>query len=291
MDEAHRLLERSQYQKAGANQTREIIRAARTSVFFIDEAQQVTWKDAGSSREIERWAQRAGATIQRAVLQSQFRCNGSDGYLAWLDDVLQLRETAQDDLSGIAYHLEVFDTPTALRDRIFTLHEQGHKARLVAGYCWDWVSKNDPDAWDITFPEHGFRMQWNLNNDEGRYLEKPHSIDQIGCIHTVQGLEMDYVGVIIGPDLIVRDGHVITQPSERAGTDRSLHGYKTARKREPEAADARAEAIIKNTYRTLMTRGLKGCFLYCTDPETQAYFRERIAAAVAESHSTLTADH
>jgi len=280
VDEAHRIVERSQYQKAGTNQTRDIIRAARTSVFFIDEDQRVTWKDTGSLEQIEHWAREQGATVQRAVLQSQFRCNGSDGYLAWVDRVLHVRDTAQDDLAGIAYHLEVMDSPATLRDRIIALNKQGNKARIVAGYCWDWVSKKDPMAWDITFPEYDFRMRWNLNNDEGRYLEKTHSIDQIGCIHTVQGLEMDYVGVIIGPDLIVRNGRVITQPLERASTDRSLHGYKAARKVEPAEANARADAIIKNTYRTLMSRGLKGCFIYCTDPETQAYFREQIAAAV-----------
>jgi len=279
VDEAHRLVERSQYQKSGTNQTRDIIRTAKTSVFFIDQSQQVTWKDTGSVEDIECWARKHGATIQRAVLQSQFRCNGSDGYLSWLDQVLQIRQTAQDDLADIPYHLEVVDSPTTLRDRIIEMDQQGRKARLVAGYCWNWVSKKDPNAWDITFPEHDFRMQWNLDNDEGRYLEKPHSIDQIGCIHTVQGLEMDYVGVIIGPDLVVRDGRVISQPSERASTDRSLHGYKGARKTSPAYADARADAIIRNTYRTLMSRGLKGCFIYCTDPETQKYFRERIAAA------------
>lgn len=279
VDEAHRLLERSQYQKTGANQTRDIIRAAKSSVFFIDEDQQVTWKDKGSREEIEHWAREQGATIQRAVLQSQFRCNGSEGYLAWLDRVLQVRDTAQDDLEDIAYHLEVVDLPSTLRDRIFALDQQGYKARLVAGYCWNWESKKDPNAWDISFPEHGFRMRWNLNEDEGRYLEKAHSIEQVGCIHTVQGLEMDYVGVIIGPDLIVRDGKVITQPFERARTDRSLHGYKGARKEGPEEADAWADAIIKNTYRTLMSRGLKGCLIYCTEPETQDYFRQQVKLA------------
>ncbi|MEX2575168.1 MAG: DNA/RNA helicase domain-containing protein [Halofilum sp. (in: g-proteobacteria)] len=289
VDESHRLLERSQYQKSGANQTRDIIRAAKTSVFFIDEAQQVTWNDVGSREEIEHWAREQDATIQRAVLQSQFRCNGSDGYLSWLDHVLQVRDTAQGDLAGVGYHLEVVDSPATLRDRIVALDRQGHKARLVAGYCWNWESKKDPHAWDITFPEHDFRMRWNLDNDEGRYLEKAHSIDQVGCIHTVQGLEMDYVGVIIGPDLVVREGRVISRPSERAKTDRSLRGYKGGRKQAPEAADARADAIIKNTYRTLMSRGLKGCFIYCTDPETQAYFREQIAAALQEPQASTAA--
>lgn len=282
VDEAHRLLERSQYQKNGAHQIRDIIHATRTSVFFIDEAQQVTWKDMGTPDEIAFWAKRENAVIHRAVLASQFRCNGSDGYLAWLDRVLGVQETAQDDLTGIQYQLEVLDSPTALRDRIFALNREGHKARLVAGYCWDWVSKKNPEANDICFPEHDFAMQWNLNEDEGRYLEKKHSVDQIGCIHTVQGLEMDYVGVIIGPDLVVRKGRVVSQTHERARTDRSLHGYKGALKESPDEATARADRIIKNTYRTLMSRGMKGCFIYCTDPETREYFREQVALAHAD---------
>lgn len=286
VDEAHRLLERSQYQKAGTIQTRDLIRTAKTSVFFIDEAQQVTWKDKGSRAEIEYWARKEGATIQRAMLQSQFRCNGSDGYLAWLDRVLQVHETAQDDLSGIAYRLEVIDSPAVLRNRIAALDQLGYKSRLVAGYCWDWVSKKDPDAWDIVLPEYDFRMRWNLNDDEGRYLEMPHSIEQVGCIHTVQGLEMDYVGVIIGPDLVVREGLVVTRPSERAQTDRSLHGYKLARASAADAADARVDMIIKNTYRTLMSRGLKGCFIYCTDPETRDYFRQHVAVALGAKQPT-----
>ncbi|MEA5446871.1 DNA/RNA helicase domain-containing protein [Gammaproteobacteria bacterium AB-CW1] len=280
VDEAHRLVERGQYQKSGVNQTRDIIRAAKTVVFFVDEAQQVTWKDAGSRGEIEHWAKQLGATIHHADLKSQFRCNGSDGYLSWLDRVLGVHDTAQDDLAGIDYDLAVVDSPSELRERIALLNRSGHKARLVAGYCWDWKSKKDPDAWDITFPEDGFAMQWNLSNDEGRYIEKAESIDQIGCIHTVQGLEMDYVGVIIGPDLVVRDRCVVTQPEMRARTDKSLHGYIKHRNEAPKSADARADAIIKNTYRVLLSRGLKGCFIYCADGETQEYFRQQITVAL-----------
>jgi len=282
IDEAHRIVEKDRYAgAAGENQIKEMIRAARASIFFIDPAQQVTWQDIGSVPEVERWAADQGATVHRAVLQSQFRCNGSDGYLAWLDRVLQIRDTAQEDLGGLDYRLEVVDDPNTLRDRIRAADAAGRRARLVAGYCWDWASKKDPDAYDIVFPEHGFAMQWNLADDGPLYLEKEGSVDQVGCIHTVQGLELDLVGVIIGPDLVVRNGRVMTRPDERAGTDRSLRGYKKARKADPAEAEVRADAIIKHTYRTLMSRGLKGCLIYCTDPETQAYFKEQVARAMA----------
>ncbi|AUB78154.1 AAA family ATPase [Spiribacter roseus] len=281
VDEGHRIKERSQYQKAGTNQTRDIIRAAKASIFFIDEDQQVTWQDAGSIAEIQRWAAQAGATVQRMVLQSQFRCNGSDGYLAWLDQLLGIRPTAQDDLEGVPYHFEVVDAPDELQRRVVELDRAGSKARVVAGYCWDWVSKKTPGVADIEFADAGFAMAWNLDEDEGRYLERAHSIDQVGCIHTVQGLEMDYVGVIIGPDLVVRNGEIVTQPAERAKTDRSLRGYKTLFNTDRAEATARADRIIRNTYRTLMSRGMKGCLVYCTDAETQAWFQARAAEAIA----------
>jgi DUF2075 family protein len=211
--------------------------------------------------------------------------------LAWLDHVLQIRETAQDDFGDVDYQLEVVDSPTELRDRIIAANAQTRKARLVAGYCWDWVSKNkDPNAFDIEFEEHGFAMQWNLNDDGGLWLEKDHSIDQVGCIHTVQGLELDVVGVIIGPDLVVRNGRVTTRPEYRARMDKSLSGYKKTRKEDPEQADRKVDRIIRNTYRTLMSRGLRGCLIWCTDPETQAYFEEQVGLAMAASEAQREGD-
>ncbi len=118
-------------------------------------------------------------------------------------------------------------------------------------------------------------MRWNLASDGNLWILAPESVNEVGCIHTCQGLEMDYVGVIVGPDLIVRDGKVITNPERRAKTDSSLKGYKKYFKDDPEAAAKKADAIIKNTYRTLMTRGMKGCYVYFTDQETAEYFKAR----------------
>jgi len=119
-------------------------------------------------------------------------------------------------------------------------------------------------------------MKWNLDTDGSLYLISPNSVNEIGCIHTCQGLELEYVGVIIGPDLIVRDGKVLTIPKNRAKTDKSLSGYQRDYKEDKEFAEQKADSIIKNTYKTLMTRGLKGCYIYCTDKETRDYFKDRL---------------
>ena len=275
VDEAHRVNERSgMFSHLGENQVKEIIEAAKLSIFFLDEDQRVTWKDIGSREEVEKWAEGAGATIHYAALRSQFRCNGSDGYLAWLDQALQIRETANTDLSELGYSIQVVDSPIELRDRIFEHNIEANRARLLAGYCWDWVSKKDPKLRDIKFPAYDFSMRWNLDKDGMLWLLQPNSVHEIGCIHTCQGLELDYVGVIIGPDLIVRDGRIITQPEERSKNDSSIKGYKKAHKEDPDAADAKAEAIIKNTYKTLLSRGMKGCYIWCTDQETNEYFKD-----------------
>ena len=95
---------------------------------------------------------------------------------------------------------------------------------MVAGYCWDWRSKKDPRAWDVELPEHDFRMRWNLTKHGNGWLAHPDSIEEIGCIHTCQGLEVDYAGVVIGPDLVVRDGALVTDASARSSHDRSIRG-------------------------------------------------------------------
>lgn len=279
VDEAHRLNEKSgMYQHLGENQIKEIIGATKFSVFFIDEDQRVTFRDIGEKEEIRRWADHAGANVYELALESQFRCNGSDGYLAWIDNVLQVRQTANGSLEGIDYDFRVFDSPTELRDAIFTKNQINNKARLVAGYCWDWVSKKKGNALarDIVFPEHDFAMKWNLDSHGSLWILQPESVTEVGCIHTCQGLEIDYVGVIIGPDLVVRGGKVVTDATKRAKTDSSIKGYKKMLRTHPEAARGKADRIIKNTYRTLMTRGAKGCYLYCTDRETREWFMHAI---------------
>ena len=276
VDEAHRLNEKSGlYGNQGEHQVKEIMQAGRLSVFFVDEAQRVTLKDVGTRAEIRRWAERLNAEVTELQLASQFRCGGSDGYLAFVDHLLQIRETANDAVESIDYDIQVMDSPHAVRQAVLA-HNANNRARMVAGYCWDWNSKKEPAAMDIELPEHDFAAQWNLTKDGSLWALAEHSVEQVGCIHTIQGLELDYVGVIIGPDLVVRDGEIQTDGRKRSSMDRSVRGIRKLYKEDPETARRQADEIIKNTYRTLLTRGMKGCFVFCTDPETNAWFRQQI---------------
>lgn len=284
VDEAHRLNEKSgMFQNLGVNQIKELIESATLSIFFIDENQRVTLKDIGRKENVRHWAVTCGAAVTELSLESQFRCNGSDGYLSWVDHTLGIRPTANPTMRGVNYEFSVCSSPNELRERILEKNKLRNKARLVAGYCWDWTSKRNTNASDIIIPEHNFKAKWNLSTDGSLWILKPESVSEIGCIHTCQGLELDYVGVLIGPDFIVRDGVVQTDPTKRSKMDSSIKGYKKLLKVSPLEATEQAAEIIKNTYRTLMTRGQKGCFVFSVDPETNQFLKDAaLGATVSE---------
>jgi DUF2075 family protein len=148
---------------------------------------------------------------------------------------------------------------------------------MVAGYCWNWVSKKERSRDDIVIPEFGYSAKWNLESyGNSAWIIDSQSVNEVGCIHTCQGLELDYVGVIVGPDLLWKSNELRTVPSARAQTDKSLHGFKKELKENPPVAEVKADEIIRNTYRTLMSRGMKGCYVYFTDPATADYFRSQL---------------
>lgn len=276
VDEAHRLNQKSgMFQNLGENQIKEIINASRVSVFFIDEDQIVTTKDFGSIKEIETQAKLLGSKVFKGddyKLISQFRCNGSDGYIAFLDHILGIRDTANYDGFEMDYDLRIYDDPNQMRDDLRALNHQNNKARMIAGYCYEWVSTKDINQYDIEL-ENDFKARWNFSNTQTWAIDED-SFEQVGCIHTSQGLEFDYVGIIVGKDLLYRDNEVITDYKARAKTDASLKGIKSSKNYEL------ADKIIRNTYKTLMSRGQKGCYLYIEDSEMRNYFRRIIKSTI-----------
>jgi len=277
IDEAHRLNEKSgMFRNQGENQVKELVHTAQTSVFFVDEDQKIHIHDIGDTEEIEYWAKKHDAHIINLELESQFRCGGSDGYLAWVDNTLDIKNTANYDLSDIQYDFRIFDDPEEMRKAIFKVNMTNNKSRLLAGYCWDWESKKNPLAYDIHFDEFNFKMRWNLSDDGMLWILKEDSINEIGCIHTCQGLELDYAGIIIGPDIRYENGKIVTNVLERSKNDRTVFGIKKMLKEDETSALELSDSIIKNTYRTLMTRGMKGCFVYCVDPSLRDHLKSAL---------------
>ena len=270
VDEAHRLVKKMYGDWNGENQVKECINASLLTIFMLDEDQAVTTKDIGSFQEISKWCKALGSTIimrEETKLVSQFRCNGSDAYIQFIDHLLQRgKETLPVSLSELNYDFRIFDDPVQMRDALREENAIDNKARMVAGYCYDWNVKNGRGDIDIDLPG-GFQAKWNLANDK-IWAINPRSFEEVGCIHTAQGLEFNYVGVLIGKDLTYNktSGRVVTNKLAISKDDKSS-GIRSA-------SDEDARRLILNTYKTLLTRGQKGCFVYCENEELREYFKK-----------------
>ncbi|MDQ0378027.1 DNA/RNA helicase domain-containing protein [Amycolatopsis thermophila] len=284
-DEAHRIRETSvnRYtkrhlrEKAG-RQVDELINAASVPVFLLDENQTVRPGEMGSLAEITAAAEHLGCRLEVVHLDGQFRCGGSDAFDTWVARLLGLDRLPPVPWSKLAgdddFTLASATTPSALeawlRQR---MDDHGGTGRLSAGYCWPW---SDP----ATGPEGkhlvddvvigGWRRPWNAKPGR-RVPDAPESyywasdergFGQVGCIYTAQGFEYDWSGVIFGPDFVVRDGRWVAR--------REYSHDPSARK----AGDLEFGRLVRNTYKVLLTRGMRGTCVYSVDAETQAFLEE-----------------
>ena len=271
VDEAHRLVKRMFQDWGGENQVKECINASLLTIFLLDEDQAVTTKDIGSVGEVRYWCEQLGSRLiisDETKLVSQFRCNGSDSYIQFIDELLQRNEESIPiDLSDLNFEFRVFDNPNEMRDALREKNMINNKARMVAGYCYDWNVKHHRGEWDLML-EDGFVAKWNLENDK-IWAINSKSFEEVGCIHTAQGLEFDYVGVFIGRDLRFNPTTMRIETDRTAiSKDDGSSGIRTA---PPEVA----HRLILNTYKTLLTRGQKGCYVYCEDPNLRKYLMAR----------------
>ena len=282
IDEAHRMTMSSNTQYTPANkrtdltQVETLIRAAKISVFFIDDKQAIRGVEIGSSELIRHYAKMQNAIIEEVQLVSQFRCNGSDNYLDWLEQILYNKKT-NFSFSEDEYEFKIFDSPTELYQAIKEKDAKAKTtARLCAGFCWPWSNSLAPDG-DLPKDVHigDFAMPWEtkdtINNVPPGYVKwyewayKPEGIKQVGCIYTAQGFEFDYIGVIIGPDLYYDSSSKQIKTKITASKDPVL-------KRSGEKTDE----YIRNIYRVLMSRGMKGCYVYICDKALKEYIQQSI---------------
>ena len=286
IDEAHRIRATSntwrtpKIKRSNRSQIDELIEAARTTAFFIDEKQVVRSEECGSTALILSAANKAGASVEQIDLEAQFRCGGSDRYVNWVADLLEIDGVSREIQwnSEFEFELKIVDSLEELENMIRKRDAEGNTARITAGFCWDW-SDPSPDGTlnsDVQIGE--WQMPWNakpgarkLANEiptASLWATDPRGINQIGCIYTAQGFEYDYAAVIWGQDLVIRDGVWVGQPAESsdAGLKRNL------RKGNLSFAD-----LSKNSYRVLLTRGMRGCWIHIVDEETREFVKRRIA--------------
>ena len=269
VDEAHRLQEKSDiHNNIGENQIKEIINASKLSVFFVDEAQIITLRDIGLIENILFYAKYFEALIDNLELKSQFRCNGSDNYLDFIDNFLYNKKGKV----RFNFDFRVMDSPEEVQ-KIIKEKNTNNNARMVAGFCWPRKVRyaDNQDYHDIKIGD--FSMSWNLKHGEP-FATRESAINEIGCVYNVQGLEFDYIGVIIGPDLKYDGKKVVSDYKARANTEKSLYGLQVLLKQDKDYYEKMADTIIKNTYRVLLTRGIKGCYVYAVDEKLQKHLKK-----------------
>ena len=227
---------------------------------------------------IKRVAGLYNSEVHEMELEAQFRCTGAEGFINWLDTVLQIRETANfNGWDRDLFDFDVMDCPNELRKIINEKNGTESTARLLAGYAWKWTSEKagnrNGEIDDVTIPEFGFSMPWNSRANREMWAIRPDGVNQVGCIHTSQGLEFDYIGVIIGADLkfdpIKKELFASYDDYEDSSGKRGLK-YNNEKLTE----------LVSNVYKTLMSRGMKGCYIYCVDKNLQEHFKERLRYSI-----------
>ncbi len=281
-DEAHRIRETSndrftpKAKHSAEPQIRELLRAAKVAVFFIDDRQGVRPKEIGSSDYIKQNAVDMKYDVSEFELEVQFRCSGSAGFVNWISNTLQIERTANQLWTGAeAFDFRIFPTPESLEAAIRAKSGGDVTARLAAGYCWDWSAPNSDGTLIDDLVIGNWRKPWNAKPDSGRlargippadlWATDPGGIEQVGCIYTAQGFEVDYIGVIWGKDLAYDlDG-------------RAWVGNKSeSRDRSVKQSSANFLQLVKNTYRVLLSRGMKGCYVCFLDKDTERFVRSRM---------------
>lgn len=281
-DESHRLRETSNSmytrrdKRSDSQQIEEILRASKVSVFLIDDKQIVRPNEIGSVDYIEEFANQHRCKIFKYEFDIQFRCNGSEAFINWVNNTLAIERTAnviwdQHEEFDFKIFDSVFELETAIKEKA----QQMYTARLSAGFCWKW-SKPDKDGHLLNDVVIGsFQRPWNARPDADKlapgipkapiWAYDLNGINQVGCVYTAQGFEFDYIGVIFGKDLAY---NFDLQQWE----GRLEYSHDTVVKR----AKNSFLDLVKNTYRVLLTRGMKGCYLYFIDKDTERFFKSRI---------------
>jgi len=289
-DEAHRIREtsanrfsRRDLRTNGRPQVDELVAAARVPVFLLDEHQVVRPGEMGSIEIISHHAMRLGLEVDLISLHGQFRCGGSEDYERWVLGLLGLDgEPFVWEGDGLV-EVRLAESPEQMEADLAGKQQRGETARLSAGFCWPW-SDPRPDGTLVSDVQVGsWSRPWNVKSDRSvgeapgssYWATDPAGFGQVGCVYTAQGFEYEWSGVIIGPDLVARDGRLITR--RRESRDPALKSTKAV-------SDEEADRLIRNTYKVLLTRGMRGTILYSTDLETQ----EHLAAIVRPSRGLDT---
>ena len=283
LDEAHRIRETSASRwtraehRTGHPQVEELLDAARVPVFLLDEFQVVRPGEQGTVEDIEKHASSRGMHVEKIDLNAQFRCGGSEEYLLWVKHLLGLEGAFPASWGGDPhFEVEVAEGPYDMDAYLSSKLEAGYSARIAAGYCWPWSDPREDGSLVPDVQIGDWSRPWNLKGDRSvggapaaaLWASDPAGFGQVGCVYTAQGFEYDYAGVIVGPDLVWRRDHWVTvRPANRDPDFRNT----------TKVSDAEFDRLVRNVYKVLLTRGLRGVMLFSPDPETQTFLRRLVS--------------
>ncbi len=281
VDEAHRLRQykniswmgafRNNNKKLGLGDTGNeldwIIANSKNQIFFYDSAQSVKPSDIDAAK-FE--AHLNDANTLKLELTSQMRVQGGNNYIQFVDELLHIKRNEQTVYAANDYELYVFDSLVDLYDELTKREELHGLSRLVAGYSWPWLSKDDKSAVDIEID--GLKFQWNQTDKD--WINSANAFKEIGCIHTTQGYDLNYTGVIFGKE--------ITYNKETNQIEIDPKSYFDINGKKGIADPEYLKAYIINIYKTIMYRGIKGTFVYACNEDLRDYLKQHIPTFTKE---------
>lgn len=275
-DEAHRIRENSvdrytpgALRRDPRRQVDELIDAARVPVFLLDQHQVVRPGEMGTVEDIEKHARERGLDVYTIDLSTQYRSGGSAEYVSWVERLLGLTPGGPVPWSGNErFVVRTVSSPSVMEEVLADKLAQHQNARMAAGYCWPW---SDPEPDGSLVPDvriGGWSRPWNLKGDRSvgdappaaLWASDDRGFGQVGCVYTAQGFEYEWNGVLLGPDLVWREDRWVAVRSENKDPD-----FRNTKK----VSDADFDSLVRNVYKVLLTRGLRGVYLYSADAETQ----------------------
>ncbi len=247
-----------------------IIANSKNQIFFYDSAQSVKPSDIPSSHFEKLLNEKNTIEIE---LQSQMRSKGGNDYITFVDLLLNIKRNEKEKYLDENYDLVIFDSLVDMYEQLTIKEEKHGLCRLIAGYSWPWISDvrgETPDAMDIEI--EGLKFQWNRTPDD--WINSPNAFNEVGSIHTTQGYDLNYTGIIFGEEIVYNKQ---TKEIEII-SDNYFDKYG-----KQQATDEDLKAYIINIYKTIMYRGIRGTYIYACDKNLSEYFKEHINPYKAKS--------
>ncbi|MBU1083178.1 DUF2075 domain-containing protein [Patescibacteria group bacterium] len=235
-----------------------ILSSTKQQILFYDQGQSVLPADIDDVDLRSR-----GASFYK--LTKQMRIQAGDKYIHFIDSLLNQKEANLPILKN--YELRIFDDVAEMHRKIKARDKEDGLCRMVAGFAWPWVTNpaNGKPKQDYDIEINNYKLSWNSKTKN--WVNSPNAVNEVGCIHTVQGYGMNYVGVIVGPELFFEESTGKISVDRSKYSDRNGHAGVTDPKE--------LERYIINIYRTLLTRGIKGTYIYIVDENLRNYFKEQ----------------